>query len=106
MVLIYVCGRKFILRPVEGFSLRLSLLSAITVHCSIELQCDVDGGFGDWFDLSACTKSCGGGTKRQARECNKPAPVGDGKRCEGEDTQTIECNKQAVSILKGLVRNH
>ena len=101
-----VCGRKLSPRPVEVFSLRLSLfLSAITVHRSIELQCDVDGGFGDWFDLSACTKSCGGGTKRQARECNKPAPVGDGKRCEGEDTQTIECNKQAVSILKGLVRN-
>ena len=71
----------------------------ITVYHLIALQCDVDGGFGDWFDVTTCSKSCGGGTKKQSRECDKPTPVGDGKPCRGEVTQTVECNKQAVRIL-------
>ena len=75
---------------------------ASNVNHFFVLQCDVDGGFGEFYDVTACTKSCGGGTKQQRRECNNPTPVGDGQPCVGDATRTVDCNTQAVSKVSGI----
>lgn len=52
----------------------------------------VDGKYSEWESWGACTKSCGGGEQTRKRKCNKPAPAGDGKACEGPSTETGQCN--------------
>ncbi|MDD2647033.1 MAG: hypothetical protein PHV78_03680 [Patescibacteria group bacterium] len=48
----------------------------------------IDGGWSDW---SACSVSCGGGTK--TRTCTNPAPANGGKNCEGDSS--LVCNTQS-----------
>ena len=57
----------------------------------------VDGGFSVF---SACSKTCGGGTR--IRTCTNPEPRNGGKGCVGESQET--CNKQACSGTKFRVR--
>ena len=54
----------------------------------------VDGGWGDWSDWSECSAECDGGTQTRSKKCNNPAPANGGADCEGEDTETRECNTQ------------
>lgn len=51
-----------------------------------------DGGWGLWSSWTECTRSCGGGVRTRRRECNSPAPVGEGSYCEGRGTEVINCN--------------
>ena len=46
------------------------------------------GPYGEW---STCSKTCGGGEKSRSREVEIPASSG-GQPCEGEDTETVDCN--------------
>ena len=57
----------------------------------------VDGGYGQWSKYSACTKSCGGGSKVRQRECNNPKPENGGKDCSllGPGVESVTCNTQA-----------
>lgn len=51
-----------------------------------------DGSWGQWSSWTKCTKSCGGGVGTRRRECNRPAPEGEGSYCEGLGTDFINCN--------------
>ena len=51
----------------------------------------VNGGWSDW-SYTACTPSCGGGTKTKTRTCDNPSVVGNGIPCSGEETGTDACN--------------
>lgn len=55
----------------------------------------IDGGWSDWNDWSECSVTCGGGTAIRARECNNPAPQGNGKYCPGISRYFRNCNIQA-----------
>ncbi|XP_006825050.1 uncharacterized protein LOC102803094 [Saccoglossus kowalevskii] len=66
-----------------------------TYHCTItgdfEL-CPVDGGWSGWSDWSACSLTCGQGTRVRSRQCNNPVPTFGGTHCTGENTRVTECD--------------
>ncbi|WAR26187.1 HMCN1-like protein [Mya arenaria] len=57
---------------------------ATTETCS-NVVCPVDGGWGTWESWSIC--DCENEQNRK-RKCENPSPVGAGKQCEGNYTQT------------------
>ncbi|KAL5270907.1 hypothetical protein ACHWQZ_G001540 [Mnemiopsis leidyi] len=60
--------------------------------------CPIDGEWGAWSAWSTCSEECGGGTQTRSKECNNPAPAYGGADCEGDATQTRDCNSQACPI--------
>eukprot|EP00929_Paragymnodinium_shiwhaense_P029094 TRINITY_DN16758_c0_g1_i1.p1 TRINITY_DN16758_c0_g1~~TRINITY_DN16758_c0_g1_i1.p1 ORF type:complete len:1540 (-),score=253.91 TRINITY_DN16758_c0_g1_i1:359-4978(-) len=64
--------------------------------CSVDTGChDVDCVWGDWYEWSSCSCSCGGGTKRRSRVVVQP-PRQRGKLCDPEDKSQIGvCNTQS-----------
>ena len=54
----------------------------------------VDGQWGDWRKWSACSRSCGGGIRSRARECDGPAPANGGLYCKGDRVQYESCSTQ------------
>ncbi|XP_044528060.1 hemicentin-1 [Gracilinanus agilis] len=57
-----------------------------------ERPCPVDGKWASWASWSACSVSCGGGSKQRTRDCSNPAPQYGGRKCEGNDVQIDFCN--------------
>ena len=57
----------------------------------------VDGGFTNWIDAGACSKTCGSGNLTQTRTCTNPAPQYGGLQCQGDILQYIPCNEQICS---------
>ena len=56
-------------------------------------------GWGQWSSYSACSATCGGGTRTRNRICNGGNPGTGG--CPGTDEQTITCNSRpCASKLK------
>ncbi|KAL5252650.1 hypothetical protein ACHWQZ_G015438 [Mnemiopsis leidyi] len=64
-----------------------------TRECNTQ-GCPVDGGYSAWSAWTTCTVLCGGGEETRSRTCTNPAPANGGVDCEGESTETRECNKQ------------
>ncbi|CAC5368050.1 Coadhesin,Thrombospondin-1,Mucin-like protein [Mytilus coruscus] len=69
-----------------------------TESCDM-LDCPADGGwseYGSFNEWSACSVTCGNGTKshQRTRSCTKPEPQFGGKDCEGSevDIQTESCD--------------
>ena len=56
---------------------------------------EVDGGYTDFGDWSECSAECDGGTQTRTRTCTNPAPSNGGLDCEGDASETRECNAQA-----------
>ena len=52
----------------------------------------VDGAWGEWGNYSDCTEICGNGTRERKRQCNDPAPQGEGKDCVGSHLEQEACN--------------
>ncbi|XP_029473326.1 LOW QUALITY PROTEIN: hemicentin-1 [Rhinatrema bivittatum] len=63
-----------------------------------EKNCPVDGRWAGWGSWTACSVSCGGGTRQRTRECANPAPHFGGHRCEGNDLQTDFCNSDLCPV--------
>ncbi|XP_074858282.1 hemicentin-1 isoform X3 [Carettochelys insculpta] len=61
-------------------------------------HCPVDGKWATWAGWSACTVSCGGGTRQRTRDCSDPAPQFGGHKCEGSDLQIDFCNSDPCPI--------
>ena len=51
----------------------------------------VDGGWSE-PEWSECSATCGGGTQTRTRTCTNPAPAHGGLDCQGESTETQDCN--------------
>ncbi|KAL5268608.1 hypothetical protein ACHWQZ_G002453 [Mnemiopsis leidyi] len=64
-------------------------------------ECPVDGGYSDFGDWSECSAECGGGTQTGSRTCTNPAPANGGADCEGDSTETRECNTQGCPVDGG-----
>ncbi|XP_031421068.1 A disintegrin and metalloproteinase with thrombospondin motifs 20 [Clupea harengus] len=54
----------------------------------------VDGEWGPWGPYSVCSRTCGGGTKSTARDCNRPEPQNGGKFCVGRRMKFRSCNTE------------
>ncbi|XP_075792870.1 hemicentin-1 isoform X2 [Pelodiscus sinensis] len=61
-------------------------------------HCPVDGKWATWASWSACTVSCGGGSRQRTRDCSDPAPQFGGHKCEGSDLQMDFCNSDRCPI--------
>ncbi|KAL5253104.1 hypothetical protein ACHWQZ_G015763 [Mnemiopsis leidyi] len=61
----------------------------------------VDGGYSDFGDWSECSAECGGGTQTRSRTCTNPAPANGGADCEGDSSETRECNNQGCPVDGG-----
>ncbi|VDI18354.1 Hypothetical predicted protein [Mytilus galloprovincialis] len=57
------------------------------------IPCPVDGNWGTWGMFGPCSVICGEGVQERTRSCNDPAPSLNGKPCDGEDTNSISCNR-------------
>uniref|UniRef100_A0A3Q3VWB7 Uncharacterized protein n=1 Tax=Mola mola TaxID=94237 RepID=A0A3Q3VWB7_MOLML len=63
--------------------------------------CSGDGGWGQWSNWTACTKSCSGGVQTRRRECDSPSPEGSGNYCEGLGTEAVRCNTDHCPVSGG-----
>ncbi|XP_053396764.1 SCO-spondin-like isoform X2 [Mercenaria mercenaria] len=76
------------------------LIETRTVPCFIT-ACPVDGGYTDWSAWTACTKTCGGGSRGRSRTCTNPTPQNDGLPCNGSSSQTEDCNTNTCPVDGG-----
>ena len=51
------------------------------------------GGYNYWGEWAACSVSCGAGNQSRMRQCNNPAPSGNGNNCSsiGPGTEIRGC---------------
>ncbi|XP_013140287.1 PREDICTED: A disintegrin and metalloproteinase with thrombospondin motifs 7-like [Papilio polytes] len=63
-----------------------------------------DGGWGEWGEWSECSRSCGAGVSTQARECNRPEPLNNGKYCIGDRSRYKVCNTEPCPINEPTFR--
>ncbi|TRZ22552.1 hypothetical protein HGM15179_004536 [Zosterops borbonicus] len=61
-------------------------------------RCPVDGKWSPWSSWSACSVSCGGGSRQRTRHCSDPAPQFGGHKCEGSDIQMDFCNSDPCPV--------
>ncbi|NXL77816.1 HMCN1 protein, partial [Leptocoma aspasia] len=61
-------------------------------------RCPVDGKWSLWSSWSACSVSCGGGSRQRTRHCSDPAPQFGGHKCEGSDIQMDFCNSDPCPV--------
>jgi len=54
--------------------------------------CPVDGGWSDFSDWSECSVTCGGGSQSRSKSCSNPAPAFGGAGCDGDDSESRDCN--------------
>jgi len=92
------------------FYLKVSGLCGFNVAGAVVANSVVNGGWSDWTswaDITACSKSCGGGARVQSRSrvCNNPVPSNGGASCTGPatETQSVACNTQACCKANGSV---
>lgn len=57
-----------------------SSLSESLLCSTLGFRCDVDCQVGPWSQWSACSRPCGGGSRRRTREITR-VPQGNGKAC-------------------------
>ncbi|XP_052790106.1 coadhesin-like [Mya arenaria] len=52
----------------------------------------IDGGWSNWSDYSACSRTCGqGATRERYRDCSNPSPANGGQQCSGSRYQINTC---------------
>ncbi|CDJ47042.1 thrombospondin type 1 domain-containing protein, putative [Eimeria brunetti] len=76
-----------------------SSLSESLLCSSLGFRCDVDCQVGPWSQWSACSKPCGGGSRRRAREITR-VPQGNGKAC-GELAEEAPCAMTSCETIAG-----
>ncbi|KAJ7352814.1 hypothetical protein OS493_033624 [Desmophyllum pertusum] len=69
--------------------------------CNDNVQCPVDGNWGEWSEWSTCTKTCREGKQSRTRECNSPSPLYGGKACDGKPKESRICNKKVPCPVDG-----
>ena len=70
----------------------ISLVFLIVFHCRINLFYVVDGMWGSWTSWTACSVTCGYGSRERKRVCDNPKPAYNGKSCVGIGYQKRRCH--------------
>ncbi|VDI06518.1 collagen, type VI, alpha [Mytilus galloprovincialis] len=68
--------------------------------------CKVDGGWSNNDPWSACTKTCGDGTRTRTRTCTNPSPSKGGAPCNGSAIQSEACNINPCPVDGGWSNNN
>ncbi|XP_041501439.1 LOW QUALITY PROTEIN: properdin-like [Microtus oregoni] len=63
--------------------------------------CPVDGGWGPWGAVGACSVTCGVGVTPERRSCDSPAPRHGGAACAGDAARTQVCNTAVPCPVDG-----
>ncbi|XP_027058955.1 A disintegrin and metalloproteinase with thrombospondin motifs adt-1-like isoform X3 [Pocillopora damicornis] len=71
------------------------------IQACVRHPCAVDGGWSVWSEWNSCSKSCGTGLQERSRNCTQPAPMHNGKPCEGEPWENRPCNVHACPVDGG-----
>ncbi|XP_060564396.1 coadhesin-like [Ruditapes philippinarum] len=61
----------------------------------------VNGHWSVWSTWSSCSATCDGGTKVRTRQCNNPAPSGNGRVCIGNSEDKNICNTGSCPAVNG-----
>ncbi|KAL4224322.1 Scavenger receptor Cys-rich [Mactra antiquata] len=61
----------------------------------------VDGNWSVWSQWSNCGVTCGSGTRSRLRQCDNPAPSGNGSPCVGSNTDTRQCTLSPCPVNGG-----
>ncbi|XP_052699211.1 SCO-spondin-like isoform X2 [Crassostrea angulata] len=64
-------------------------------------HCPVDGAWSEWSAFSHCSVTCGGGNSTRSRSCSNPTPSDEKHMCQGEATQTTDCNSYGCPVNGG-----
>lgn len=72
-------------------------------ECNIH-PCPIHGGFTSWSNFTACSKTCGNGTRMRNRACSNPAPKHGGRNCTGEFEEIEDCNTFPCPIDGGYTQ--
>lgn len=63
-----------------------------TSHTFVPIFTTVDGSWGSWAPWSACSATCGYGSRERKRVCDNPKPAYNGKSCIGIGHQKSRCH--------------
>ena len=58
----------------------------------------IDGAWSRWTDWTNCSADCGGGNQTRTRTCTNPVPAHGGTQCEGNSSETQNCNSHACPV--------
>ena len=61
-------------------------------------HCPINGGWGKWKNVGACSRTCAIGVQKQVRSCDNPYPKYGGKNCVGDTSQLVECKKKPCPV--------
>ena len=66
-----------------------------------------------WSTWTACSQTCGTGTKSRSRSCDNPVPNYNGQNCTGEYAQAISCKitscpgkRNGTQLASQMALNH
>jgi hemicentin len=59
--------------------------------CATNKPCPIDGGWSQWSEWSACSKTCGTGVRQRRRRCDSPEPKYEGRACAGDSLEMEKC---------------
>ncbi|XP_037039189.1 hemicentin-1-like isoform X2 [Bradysia coprophila] len=68
--------------------------------CSVPF-CPINGGWSRWYSWSACSATCGTGTKIRTRNCDNPSASHGGEYCEGNNSESAVCSVQSCAVDGG-----
>ncbi|XP_078693729.1 uncharacterized protein LOC144923237 [Branchiostoma floridae x Branchiostoma belcheri] len=113
---IFPCGNflvKRCVRDYESYTLKMDCFSENYQRATVvgnavwgetstsTAASQVDGGWTDWSPWSACSVTCGVGTKTRDRTCTNPAPANGGADCDGLDQETQDCGTGVICSVDG-----
>ncbi|KAM7397386.1 hypothetical protein PAMA_005609 [Pampus argenteus] len=53
-----------------------------------------DGSWGTWSPFGSCSRTCGGGVRFRARQCDNPVPANGGRTCFGNSYEFQLCSQE------------
>ena len=85
----------------QNNKLRFDINSGNVDYCANVGEPEVTPIWSEWSEWNKCSAECGGGTQARTRNCQNVNGV---LTCEGESTQTRECNTQPCGNAKAYIK--